>query len=274
MTRGVPEGAIPAEALHPARRRAFQRRVLAWYRRFRRDLPWRRTTDPYHILVSEVMLQQTPVARVIPKYREWLSRYPSLEALARASRREVREAWVPLGYNIRPLRLRDIARSVVRRYGGRLPRTRDELLALRGIGPYTAGAILSFAFGHDVPVLDTNIRRVLGRMFFPENALPRDRDLWRLAELLLPRGRAADFNQALMDIGATVCTARRPLCFSCPLAAGCESFPLDGAGRPSDGEGGQRPRAPGRRPGAAFSRSRPSPRVGRRRGDIQGGAPR
>lgn len=219
-------------ALPPWTRRAFQRHLLAWYGRYRRDLPWRRTRDPYHILVSEVMLQQTPVSRVVPKYREWLSRYPSLEALARASLREVREVWSPLGYNIRPVRLRRIARTVVRRYGGRLPRTREELLALDGIGPYTAGAILSIAFGEDAPVLDTNVRRVLRRVFWGEGARPGDRDLWRLASVLLPRGRAGDFNQALMDVGATVCTARRPRCETCPLAKLCRSYPLTGQGRP------------------------------------------
>ncbi len=207
------------------RRRAFQRRLLAWYRRSRRDLPWRRTRNPYHILVSEIMLQQTPVARVVPKYREWLRRYPSVEALARAGAREVREAWRPLGYNVRPLRLREIARETLRRHRGRIPRTREELLALRGIGPYTAGAVLSFAFGRDAPILDTNVRRVLRRVFLGERAA-RDRLLWDLAGALLPPGRAYDFNQALMDLGATVCTARRPGCRACPLARLCVSYPL------------------------------------------------
>lgn len=207
------------------RRRAFQRRLLAWYRRSRRDLPWRRTRNPYRVLVSEIMLQQTPVARVVPKYREWLRRYPSIKALAQASSREVREAWRPLGYNVRPLRLREIARETLRRHRGRIPRTREELLALRGIGPYTAGAVLSFAFGRDAPVLDTNVRRVLRRVFLGERAAP-DRLLWDLAGALLPPGRAYDFNQALMDLGATVCTAQRPHCRACPLARLCASYPL------------------------------------------------
>jgi A/G-specific adenine glycosylase len=210
----------------PARRRAFQRRLLAWYGRHRRDLPWRRTRDPYHILVSEMMLQQTQVGRVIPKYEEWLARYPSLQALAEAGRREVREAWYPLGYNARPLRLRDIARAVVSRYRGRIPATREELLALKGIGPYTAGAVLSFAHRQDAPVLDTNVRRVLRRVFLGEGAAPPDRRLWELAEQLLPRGSAYDFNQALMDFGATVCTARKPGCPACALATLCASYPV------------------------------------------------
>jgi A/G-specific adenine glycosylase len=221
----------PARAIEvpPARRRAFRRRLLTWYGRCQRDLPWRRTRDPYHILVSEIMLQQTQVSRVIPKYHEWLERYPSLEALARATTREVREAWYPLGYNVRPLRLRDIARTALRRHGGRIPETREELLALKGIGPYTAGAVLSFAFGQDAAILDTNVRRVLRRVFQMSDGagaghqpLP-DRVLWEVSRTLLPRGRAYEFNQALMDLGATVCTPRRPQCPVCPLARLCAS---------------------------------------------------
>lgn len=227
-----------------SRRRAFQRRLLAWYRRSRRDLPWRRTRDPYRILVSEIMLQQTPVRRVIPKYREWLARYPSLEALARAGTREVRETWYPLGYNIRPLRLRDIARAALRHHQGQIPATPEELLALKGVGPYTAGAVLSFAYGKDAPVLDTNVRRVLRRVFAGDDTHPGDRVLWDLADTLLPPRRAYDFNQALMDLGAMVCTARRPRCPECPLSRLCASYPLTpsapahpsapgGSGRPS-----------------------------------------
>lgn len=172
------------------------------------------------------MLQQTQVPRVIPKYREWLTRYPSLERLARAHAGEVREAWYPLGYNVRPLRLREIARTALRDHGGRLPTTRDELLRLPGIGPTTAGAVLSFAFGQDAPILDTNVRRVLRRVFIGERARPRDRVLWDLEADLLPPGRAYDFNQALMDVGATICTARRPRCAACPLSRLCVSYPV------------------------------------------------
>lgn len=213
------------EAPGPARR-TFRRRLLAWYRRNGRDLPWRRTRDPYRVLLSEVMLQQTQVSRVLPKYREWLRRYPSFDALAAATAAEVRDAWYPLGYNVRPLRLRAIARTVVRRHGGRLPATRDGLLGLNGIGAYTAGAVLSFAFGQDAPILDTNVRRVLRRVWVGEDGAVRDRALWDLAARLLPKGRAYDFNQALMDLGATVCTARRPRCDACPLARICASYPL------------------------------------------------
>src|SRR5512139_2293879 len=148
----------------PARRR-FRRLLLRWYRENGRDLPWRRTDDPYHILVSEVMLQQTQVERVLPKYAEWLGKYPSLESLASAPVEEVAKTWYPLGYNVRPRRLHAIARESVERYGGRLPSDGSTLLSFKGIGSYTAGAILSFAFRQAVPILDTNVARVLFRVF-------------------------------------------------------------------------------------------------------------
>ncbi|MDR7537744.1 MAG: A/G-specific adenine glycosylase, partial [Armatimonadota bacterium] len=206
----------------PARRRAFVRRLLSWYRRHGRDLPWRRTADPYRILVSEIMLQQTQVDRVIPKYHQFLRSYPSIEALAGASVDAVREAWYPLGYNIRPVRLWAIARELVDRHSGRVPAERDALLALKGIGPSTAGAVLSFAYGRRAPILDTNVRRVLQRVFWGTGTL-RDRYLWRLAEALLPRRAAPDFNQALMDLGAMVCVARQPRCPVCPVRALCRA---------------------------------------------------
>lgn len=171
------------------------------------------------------MLQQTQVSRVIPKYREFIRAYPSLDVLARASTREVRELWYPLGYNVRPRRLRDIARTAVRRYGGRLPATREELLSLKGIGPYTAGAVLTFAFGKPTPIVDTNVRRVLRRVFFGGGRAP-DAVLWRLSAALLPERDGYDFNQAVMELGATVCTARNPACPSCPVRPLCRAAPL------------------------------------------------
>src|SRR4051812_48251074 len=140
----------------PADRRRFRDRLLAWYRRHGRDLPWRKTSDPYHILVSEIMLQQTQVDRVLPKYAEWLGKYPSLEALAQAPEQEVSDTWYPLGYNVRPKRLQTIARESVARYGGRLPADEATLLSFKGIGAYTAGAIRSFAFRERAAILDTN----------------------------------------------------------------------------------------------------------------------
>src|SRR5687767_6368703 len=149
----------------PPSRHRFRRRLLSWYRANGRDLPWRRTDDPYHILVSEVMLQQTQVDRVLPKYHEWLEKYPSLEALALAGEDDVSATWRPLGYNIRPRRLHAIARESVARYGGELPSDEQTLLSFKGIGAYTAGAIRSFAFGQRAAILDTNVARVLLRVF-------------------------------------------------------------------------------------------------------------
>ena len=214
----------------PDRRLAarFQRGLLAWYRRHGRDLPWRRTREPYRVLVSEIMLQQTQVDRVLPKYRQFLDRYPTMQALADAPVGDVRRLWYPLGYNIRPVRLHAIAREAVARYGGRLPDTAATLRRLPGIGRYTAGAILAFAHGRDVAVLDTNVRRVLGRVFLGPRRLRRlrgEKALWDLAESLVPRGRGYDFNQALMDFGATWCTPRRPRCTRCPMRGFCATYP-------------------------------------------------
>jgi A/G-specific adenine glycosylase len=206
----------------------FQRRLLAWYRRHGRDLPWRRTREPYRILVSEIMLQQTQVERVLPKYHQFLDRYPTMQALAAAPVGEVRRLWYPLGYNARPLRLHAIARETIARYGGRLPDRADALRRLPGVGRYTAGAILAFAHGHDVAVLDTNVRRVLGRVFLGPRRLRRlrgEKALWDLAAWLVPRGHGYDFNQALMDFGATWCTPRAPRCVRCPMRAFCATYP-------------------------------------------------
>jgi len=171
--------------------RRFQRRLLAWYAEHGRDLPWRRTRHPYRVLVSEIMLQQTQVDRVIPKYREFLRHYPTLAHLARAPVGHVRRLWYPLGYNIRPIRLHAIARETVAHYGGRLPDREEALRRLPGVGRYTAGAILSFAYGRDAAVLDTNVRRVLGRVFLGPRRLARVRGqkaFWDLAAALVRRG--------------------------------------------------------------------------------------
>ena len=218
--------ALPA----PTDRRRFRDRLLTWYRRHGRDLPWRNTSDPYHILVSEIMLQQTQVDRVLPKYTEWLDKYPSLEALATAPEQEVTDAWYPLGYNIRPKRLQTIARESVARYGGQLPADEETLLSFKGIGAYTAGAIRSFAFRERAAILDTNVARVLFRVFVG-NGDPKShamkRHLWRVSETLVPMRHVFDFNQALMDFGAMVCAARNPKCPECPMARSCRAFPFN-----------------------------------------------
>lgn len=208
----------------PAARRWFRQRLLRWYDANGRDLPWRRTRDPYHVLVSEVMLQQTQVDRVLPKYQEWLTRYPTMEALASAPRRDVVRTWYPLGYNIRPRRLQDIARESVASHGGTLPADEATLLAFKGIGAYTAGAIRSFAFGERAAILDTNVARVLFRVFVGKGDAKSHRmksQLWAISRAVLAHRRAYDFNQALMDFGATVCSARAPRCESCPMARRC-----------------------------------------------------
>jgi A/G-specific adenine glycosylase len=234
LAEEVRMAAVPAPPrVTLALRRRFQRGLLGWYRRHRRDLPWRTTSDPYHILVSEIMLQQTQVERVIPKYHEFLARYPTLERLATAQPVEVKRTWYPLGYNIRPVHLQGIARETLARYDGRLPDDAAALRGMRGIGRYTAGALLSFAFRRDAAIVDTNVRRVLGRIFLGRRRLARlrgQRTLWALAEALLPKGRAYDWNQALMDFGATWCTARAPRCPRCPMRGFCVSYP---ASRPA-----------------------------------------
>ena len=214
----------------PADRRRFRQRLLTWYRRHGRDLSWRKTNDPYHILVSEIMLQQTQVDRVLPKYAEWLEKYPSLDALAAAPEKEVTEAWYPLGYNIRPRRLHTIAREAVARYGGQLPAEEETLLSFKGIGAYTAGAIRSFAFHERAAILDTNVARVLFRVFVGEGepkSYAMTRHLWAVSETLVPSRHVFDFNQALMDFGAMVCVARNPRCLVCPMAKSCRAFPFN-----------------------------------------------
>jgi A/G-specific adenine glycosylase len=213
-----------------AHRRRFRQRLLAWYGRHGRDLPWRRTADPYHILVSEIMLQQTQVDRVLPKYEEWLRKYPSLDALASAPEAEVTATWYPLGYNIRPKRLQTIAREAVARYGGRLPADEETLRSFKGIGAYTAGAIRSFAFRQRAAILDTNVARVLFRVFVGTGNLKSHamkRHLWQVSESLVPVKNVFDFNQALMDLGATVCVARNPKCLVCPMAKACRAYPFN-----------------------------------------------
>ncbi len=179
-----------------------------------------------------MMLQQTQVDRVVPKYHEWLDKYPSLDALAAAPEQDVTDAWRPLGYNIRPRRLQAIARESVARYNSRLPSDEDTLLSFKGIGTYTAGAIRSFAFGQRAPIVDTNVARLLFRVFVGRGnakAPATRKHLWNVSEVLMPRKHVFDFNQALMDLGATVCVARKPKCPVCPMAKICRSYPAGGA---------------------------------------------
>lgn len=199
-------------------------RLLRWYSSNARVLPWRDQADPYGVWVSEIMLQQTRVDTVLPYYVRWMKRFPTIESLARARERSVLRLWEGLGYYSRARHLREAARLVVRRFGGKLPADPKNLQALPGIGAYTAGAIASIAFGHDQPSLDGNVARVLARVFNVRKAADTPggkATLWKLAEANLPKGRAGEYNQALMDLGATVCIPRRPRCGSCPVADLC-----------------------------------------------------
>ena len=229
MAASIRKNSTRGPVPQPPARRAFRRKLLDWYDRNGRTLPWRETSDPYHILVSEIMLQQTQVDRVLPKYHEWLERYPTFEALAAAAEGDVSQTWRPLGYNVRPRRLHAIARESVARYGGTLPSDEATLRSFKGIGAYTAGAVLSFAFGQRAAILDTNVARVLFRVFVGRGdvkAHAMRRHLWDVSRTVLPMRHVFDFNQALMDFGATLCTARKPKCLVCPMQDGCASYPF------------------------------------------------
>ncbi len=203
------------------------RQLLEWYAARKRDLPWRRTRDPYAIWVSEVMLQQTQVKTVLGYYERWMQRFPTVAALAAAADADVLHAWQGLGYYSRARRLLSGARAVTERHGGELPRDVAALLALPGIGPYSAGAIASIAFGLPEPLVDGNVVRVLTRWFAlrgdPAKA-PLKQRLWQLARQLVPADRPADFNQGLMELGATLCTPLSPRCPECPLAVECAAL--------------------------------------------------
>ena len=204
-----------------------RRALLRWYRQHRRELPWRSSSDPYAIWLSEIMLQQTQVATVIPYYERFLERFPTVDALAAADEEEVLARWSGLGYYRRAKSLHRGAQLVVRDYGGQLPQTIDELLKLPGVGRYTAGAIGSIAFGLEAPILDGNVRRVLSRRHAIDGDAMGNKaeqaTLWRLAEELVAGETPGDLNQALMELGALVCTPRDPDCESCPWASCCEA---------------------------------------------------
>src|SRR6266702_7943791 len=228
-------------------RTKFTRRLLAWWARAARDLPWSKTRDPYRVLVSEFMLQQTQVSRVAEYYPRFIEQFPDLGTLANAKPRAVREQWDGLGYYARAANLHALARVVSKDLGGTLPDHPDELVKLPGVGPYTAGAVASFAYEKPVPAVDTNVRRVLLRVFFgddrhrltrqrltrqrttrqrliPQRPIPQRR-IWALAAALVPKDgkRAWKFNQAIMELGALVCVARKPKCPECPVRPNCKT---------------------------------------------------
>lgn len=204
---------------------SLQTALLHWYTEQGRDLPWRRTRDPYAIWVSEIMLQQTQVKTVMPYYARWLQQFPTVDALAAADQQTVLKAWEGLGYYARARNLHRAAQAIVDEHGGAFPRTLAAVMALPGIGRTTAGGILSAAFDQPLPILDGNVKRILARLVAlpmpPSQALNR---LWQLSEWLLPSENPRDFNQALMDLGATVCTRHRPACLRCPWRSQCQAY--------------------------------------------------
>ncbi len=207
----------------------FSDKILHWYAHHRRELPWRNHPDPYAVWVSEIMLQQTRVEVVIPYFERWLDRFPGVRELAAASEQEVLSLWEGLGYYSRARNLHKAARIVVDRYGSELPRDLTALRKLPGIGRYTVGAIASMAFGLDAATLDGNLRRVFARAFDvaePADTSAGEKILWALAERHLPKSRAGDYNQALMDLGASLCLPRNPACSLCPLRGLCKARAL------------------------------------------------
>ena len=211
----------------------IRKRLLGWFRKYRRELPWRLNKDPYRIWLSEIMLQQTRVAAVIPYYERFLERFPDIRALAEAPEEEVLRLWSGLGYYSRARNLQRAALQIVAKHGGQFPRTLDEALALPGIGSYTAAAILSIAFGAKHAVLDGNVARVLARLGAARGDL-RAPALWRKLEVtaqqLLARKTPGDWNQAMMELGATICTPKSPKCVECPAAHWCQARKLGIAG--------------------------------------------
>jgi A/G-specific adenine glycosylase len=207
----------------------FQQALIQWFQKHGRDLPWRKTRDPYHILVSEFMLQQTQVIRVAQDYfYQFLERFPSIQALADADEASVLEAWAGLGYYNRAKNLHKIAKIIMSDFQGEFPKEYDQILNLPGIGKYTAGAILSFAFNLDFPIVDTNVQRILKRNFLQElkekSPTKRENIIWNLSEKVLLKGDAWTFNQAILDLGALLCIAQKPRCSKCPMRPICQYY--------------------------------------------------
>ncbi|HEX7668779.1 MAG TPA: A/G-specific adenine glycosylase [Polyangiaceae bacterium] len=221
MTRKLAATKRPSVLPDPS---GLARDLLRWYDAHKRDLPWRRTADPYAVWVSEVMLQQTQVATVRGYYERWMKRFPTIAALASAPEDDVLHTWQGLGYYSRARNLQKGAKAVVSEHGGKVPRTVTALRTLPGVGPYSAGAIASIAHGERAAIVDGNVVRVLCRLFGLRGDPTREplkADLWRLAEAAVPEARPGDFNQAMMELGATICVPRHARCDECPLAGTC-----------------------------------------------------
>lgn len=215
----------------PKMQNLFSAKILEWYSQHQRTLPWRTDNSPYRVLISEFMLQQTQVPRVIEKFKEFLQKFPTIQDLAKASKAEVIDAWSGLGYNRRALLLHKFAQDVCEKYRGKIPQTKEALQELPGMGPYTTGAILSFAYNLPEPAIDVNVRRIYLRFFQgKDQGLPmskkEEQALYELAKQTIPDNNSAAFHNALMDFGSMVCTRNAPFCSTCPLQNNCQFFPL------------------------------------------------
>lgn len=205
----------------------FRDRLLRWFRNNGRQLPWRKTYDPYQVWLSEVMLQQTQMERGVAYFTRWLERFPDIASVAAATSSEILKLWEGLGYYARGRNLHKAARHMVDQHGGRLPASYEELLKLPGVGPYTAAAVASIAYNHDIPVVDANVERVFARLFDIDKPLKSKgvhAEIQTIAKRLLPPGKAREFNQAVMDLGGLICTPKNPDCAICPVKAHCQAF--------------------------------------------------
>ncbi|MBS3907672.1 MAG: A/G-specific adenine glycosylase [Syntrophaceae bacterium] len=207
------------------RKTKIQKKLLHWFKQNKRDLPWRKTRDPYAIWVSEIMLQQTQVNTAIPYYNHFLKTFPTVRSLARANLSKVLKIWEGLGYYSRARNLHQASRIIANHLKGKIPETPKDLLSLPGIGRYTAGAILSIAYNKETPILDGNVKRVLSRLFVVSGHPKKTEEfLWPLSESLIPKGSPGAFNQALMDLGSVICTPKNPNCLGCPLKYFCQGY--------------------------------------------------
>jgi len=208
----------------------LQHNLLDWFHENARDLPWRKSYDPYQVWISEIMLQQTQMDRVVVYYNRWISRFPDLESITRASEEEVLKLWEGLGYYSRAHNIIKTANILFNEFDAKLPANHIELIALPGIGPYTAGAVMSIAFNQEYPLVDANIERVFARLFNiskPVKDKETHKFIWQKSRKLIPQGKAREFNQALMELGALVCMPQNPRCKICPIRTDCQAFSMD-----------------------------------------------